>query len=149
MSNLHLCIILSKILGFNVVSRNSAPVDYFKFSSTFFGLIKFYIKGLVYSFSDLIIANSKISAAKIKKMLFLKTKVVSILNPFTISKKRNISKKLILFFMGRLSHEKGVIQLVKGFEIFQKKYKNYKLKIVGDGGQKKNNKRIYSKKKIK
>ena len=57
-------------------------------------------------------------------MLFLKTKVVSILNPFTISKKRNISKKTnTILYVGRLSHEKGVIQLVKGFEIFQKKYK--------------------------
>ena len=149
LSNLHLCIILSKILGFNVVSRNSAPVDYFKPSPTFFDLIKFYIKGLVYSFSDLIIANSKISAAKIKKMLFLRTKVVSILNPFIMPIKYNTPKKTnTILYVGRLSSEKGVTQLVKGFEIFQKKYKNYKLNIVGDGGQKKIIKEYIQRKKL-
>ena len=138
LSNLNLCILFCKLLGFKIVSRNSAPIDYFKYNPKFLEYVNFYIKCFIYPMSDLIIANSKNSAIKLKKNLFFKVKIVSIPNP--IFKPQNIKSKLKsnnLLYVGRLSLEKGVYQLISAFQIFLKKNKKLQLKLVGSGGQKK------------
>ena len=137
LSNLHLCILFSKILGFKVVSRNSAPIDYFKYSPNLIDYIKLLIKCIIYPLSDTIISNSKNSAYKLKKKLFFKTKVLALPNPLKNpnNKKSKLRSKNILY-IGRLSKEKGIYQLIKGFELFLKNNSNYKLIIVGDGSQK-------------
>ena len=137
LSNLHLCILFSKILGFKVVSRNSAPIDYFKYSPNLIDYIKLLIKCIIYPLSDTIISNSKNSAYKLKKKLFFNAKVLAIPNPLKNpnNKKSKLRSKNILY-IGRLSKEKGIYQLIKGFELFLKNNSNYKLIIVGDGSQK-------------
>ena len=137
LSNLHLCILFSKILGYKIVSRNSAPIDYFKYNSSFMDYIKLFIKCLIYPLSDLIISNSKNSASKLKKKLFFNAKILSLPNPLENpnNKKSKLRSKNLLY-IGRLSKEKGIYQLIKGFEICLKNNNNLKLIIVGDGNQK-------------
>ena len=122
LSNLHLCILFSKILGFKVVSRNSAPIDYFKYDANIFDFIKFSLKSFIYPLSDLIIANSKNSAKKLSKKMAYKSKVISIPNPIDKpNKKKSNLKYNSLLYVGRFSKEKGVFQLINAFEIFIKK----------------------------
>ncbi len=137
LSNLQFCILCSKILRFKVVSVNSAPIDYFKYDPSPVDYIKLFIKSLIYPLSDLIISNSKNSAYKLKKKLLFKAKIISLPNPIDNpnNKKSKYGSKNLLY-IGRLSKEKGIYQLIKGFEIFTKNNNNFKLLIVGDGSQK-------------
>ena len=41
-----------------------------------------------------------------------------------------------MLYVGRLSREKGIYQLIDAFKIFHKKNKKFKLNLVGTGGQK-------------
>ena len=118
LSNLQFCILCSKILRFKVVSVNSAPIDYFKYDPSPVDYIKLFIKSLIYPLSDLIISNSKNSAYKLKKKLLFKAKIISLPNPIDNpnNKKSKYGSKNLLY-IGRLSKEKGIYQLIKGFEI--------------------------------
>ena len=137
LSNLNFCILMCKLLGFKIVSRNSAPIDYFKYDSNFFEYVKYYIKCFLYPLSDLIISNSKSSAEKLNKKLAYKTKIISIPNPVHKSQnKKNNPRNNNLLYVGRLSREKGIYQLIDAFKIFHKKNKKFKLNLVGTGGQK-------------
>ena len=145
-----LSIIVSKILGFKIVVRNAAPIDYFKNQRNVINELKLFLKIKIYSYSDLIISNSKSSARKIKDKLNKKNKIISIPNPIfnTVNKKYKIKKKNTILYVGRLSKEKGIFELIEGFEIFQKKYPKFNLDIVGDGNQKKELIKFIKKKKI-
>ena len=92
----------------------------------------------MYPLSDLIISNSKNSALKLNKKLAYNTKIISIPNPVYKSKnkKSNLSNNNLLY-VGRLSKEKGIYQLIDAFKIFVEKNKKFKLNLVGTGGQKK------------
>ncbi len=137
LSNLHFCILLSKLFRFKVVSRNSAPIDYFKYNSSLTDYIKLFIKCLIYPLSDLIISNSKNSASKLKKKLFFNAKVLALPNPLeNPNNKKSKLRSQNLLYIGRLSKEKGIYQLIKGFELFLKNNNKFKLIIVGDGSQK-------------
>jgi len=94
----------------------------------------------IYYFSDLIISNSKSSANKIKKSLNKKIEVVAIPNPIIKLENKicKINRNNKILYVGRLSDEKGIFELVEGFEIFNKDFPNFKLDIVGDGHQRKN-----------
>ena len=145
-----LSIMIAKMLGFRIVVRNSAPIDYFMHKKKFFDELKLFIKMIIYSFSDLIIANSRGSASKIQKKLIFRTKTISIPNPIKITKNKiPKNKKNILLYVGRLSFEKGVFRLIAGFELFFKKNKNFVLKIVGDGDQRKEFENYIKLKKLK
>ena len=131
---------VSKFLGFKIVVRSSAPIDYINNDNSLVRKIKLFIKIKIYSFSNLIISNSKKSAKKIRAKLANKKKVISISNPIeklekTINKQK---KKNIILYVGRLSVEKGVYELVEAFTLFQKNFPSFLLHIVGDGNQKKN-----------
>ena len=138
MQNSFVSIIISKILGFRIVIRNSAPIDYYKIKNFFIGAVILIIKTLVYKFSDLIISNSINSAKKINFFFFLKKKTISISNPIELIKKYKSTKKKkdIILYVGRLSYEKGVDKLIDGFELFSKKKPLFKLVIIGSGNQK-------------
>ena len=130
-------IIVSKVLGFKVVARNSAPIDYFLRKDIFLNKLKLFLKMKIYFYSDLIISNSKSGANKIKNRLKNKKDIISIPNPIIkIEKKMNkVLKKNKILYVGRLSSEKGIFELVEGFELFNKDFSNFKLDIVGDGNQ--------------
>ena len=139
LSNLNLCIMLCKLFNFKIVSRNSAPIDYFKYDANIFDFIKFSLKSFIYPLSDLIIANSKNSAKKLSKKMAYKSKIISIPNPIDKPKnKKSNLKSNSLLYVGRFSKEKGVFQLINAFEIFIKKNKKFSLNLIGSGSQKKN-----------
>jgi len=145
-----LSIIISKYLGFKIIIRNSAPIDYQKNENSILNNFKLFLKLKIYLLSDLIISNSKSGARKIKDKLKKKHKILSIPNPLLkIEKiKHKIKKKNTILYVGRLSREKGIFELVEGFEMFQKKYPEFNLEIVGDGNQKKKLISMIKKKKL-
>ena len=132
--------IICKFLDFKIVLRNSAPIDYFKKKNLFTDKVKLMLKMKIYSYSDLIISNSKSSAKKIKDRLRFSKKTFSIPNPIfkTQTKINKLKKSNKLLYVGRISKEKGVFQLIEGFDCFHKDFPNYRLDIVGDGHEKKN-----------
>ena len=71
-----LSILVSKFLGFKIVVRSSAPIDYINNDNSLVRKIKLFIKIKIYSFSNLIISNSKKSAKKIRAKLANKKKVI-------------------------------------------------------------------------
>jgi glycosyltransferase involved in cell wall biosynthesis len=139
MQNSIISIIVAKILNFKIIIRNSAPIDYYKIKNYFFGFFVLIIKIFIYKFANLIIANSNNSAKKIKFFFWLKNKTISISNPIELNKKNNFIKKKrknVVLYAGRLSYEKGVDNLIDGFELFLKKKPYFKLVIIGSGEQK-------------
>ena len=140
LQNSILSIIVSKIFNFKIIVRNSAPIDYFKQNTILYNKIKLFLKMKIYYFSDLIISNSKSSANKIKKNLNKKIEVVAIPNPIIKLENKicKTNRKNKILYVGRLSDEKGIFELVEGFEIFNKDFPKFKLDIVGDGHQRKN-----------
>jgi phosphatidylinositol alpha-mannosyltransferase len=52
--------------------------------------------------------------------------------------KRFLDGKINLLFVGRIEERKGLIYLLKSFEILQRKFSNLRLIIVGDGPEKEN-----------
>jgi glycosyltransferase involved in cell wall biosynthesis len=134
-----IAVVVSKIMGFKVAIRNSAPIDYYKVRSYYSGSIILIIKVLIYKFADLIISNSINTAKKIKLFPFLRKKVIIISNPMQFENKNNNFKKKrknIILYVGRLSYEKGVDKLIDGFELFLKKKPLFKLLIIGSGIEK-------------
>lgn len=140
LQNSVLSIIISKILNFKIVVRNSAPIDYFRDEKIFYNKFKLFIKMKIYYFSDLIISNSKSSAYGIKRYLDKKIEVVAISNPIINLNKKICKTKRInrILYVGRLSNEKGIFELIEGFELFNKDFPSFKLDLVGDGHQRKN-----------
>jgi glycosyltransferase involved in cell wall biosynthesis len=140
-----LAIIAAKIFSFKVVARNSEDA----ISSTkhaeekVFSKIIFLIKFLFYHIADGIITNSKGSANSLNKFLINKSLVKYIYNPYLtknkilLAKKNNYKKKDIILTVGRLCKQKNFKDLILAFEIFQKKYTNYQLHIIGNGYEKK------------
>jgi glycosyltransferase involved in cell wall biosynthesis len=139
MQNSIISIIVAKILNFKIIIRNSAPIDYYKIENYFSGFFVLVFKILIYKFANLIIANSNNSAKKIKSFFWLKNKTISISNPIELKKKNNFIKKKrknVILYVGRLSYEKGVDNLIDGFELFLKKKPYFKLVVIGTGEQK-------------
>ena len=134
-----IAIFVSKIMGFNVIIRNSAPIDYYKVRSYYSGTIVLVFKTLIYRFADLIISNSINTANKIKSLPFLKKKIIVISNPIQFKKNNNLKKKRknIILYVGRLSYEKAIDKLIDGFALLLKKKPLFKLLIIGSGIEKK------------
>lgn len=131
-------ILISKILNFKIVIRNSEDIiastifseNYFK--SFFVFVSKFFF----YNFATKIITNSKKSLNSLKKIIFFKKKLVLIYNPY-LSKiyknnKKN-KKKNIILNIGRFCKQKNQIQLINAFERFHNLYSDFKLFLVGGG----------------
>ena len=134
-----LAILISKINNHLIVVRNAEDPIY----STIYGdnklssIIAILSKILTYNFSDEIICNSEGSKNSLQKLLFNKSKVISIYNPYLkkIFKKINFSKKNIIISVGRLTKQKDHKTLIEAIGIVKDKGINLKLLIIGDGDQ--------------
>ena len=69
-----------------------------------------------------------------KKMVVINN-VVEPIQEYRINK---LKKEKIILSIGRIEEQKNYLTLIYAFNLFQKKYKKWKLKIIGDGTQKKN-----------
>ncbi len=135
-----LAILVSKINNYSIIVRNAEDPIYStiygdnKFSSIFAILSKI----LTYNFSDKIICNSVGSKNSLQKLLFKKSKVISIYNPYLkkIYKKKFFTKKKFIISVGRITKQKDHQTLVEAIKILHKKGINLKLLLIGDGDQK-------------
>lgn len=144
-----LAILISKMNNHSIVVRNAEdPIH-----STIHGesklssLLAIVSKIITYNFSDKIICNSIGSKISLQKLLFNKSKVISIYNPYLkkIYKKNNVSRKNFIISVGRLTKQKDHASLVKAMKILNKKGINLKLFIIGDGNQRKTIQALISK----
>ena len=129
-------IIICKFLGIKIIIRNSEEIfGATKYSENiFFSFLILILKILFYNFSDGIIANSSESKKSLNKIVFDSKKIKLIFNPY-LNKIINVKKKKknILLSIGRLCKQKDYPTLLKGFELFLRSNKNYKLIILGHG----------------
>ncbi len=126
-------IIASKIINSKIILRlNTSPE---KYSANF---IKKFIFKILYSFADKIIVNSYEFKNNFKNFYNLDSTVI--LNPLKISKtKKNISffknfNRLKIISIGRLTHQKDHITLLKSLKLLKYKFKvNFRLYLIGKG----------------
>lgn len=99
---------------------------------------------IVYTFSDVIVSNSKGAAEFLRRRKYLKNKVFTIYNPISIDnikekslekiKEEDFFKKYPVFVnVGRLTYAKGQWNLLRVFKDVKNKLPNAKLLIIGDG----------------
>ena len=101
-----------------------------------FGVIIFFTKFITYNLASLIIVNA-FKSKKCVDNLVLKRKTKLLYNPSISFKKIKIKKRKNYFLnVGRLCKQKNQINLVKAFYLFNKKYTNFKLLIIGEGPDK-------------
>lgn len=135
-----LAILIAKFYNHLIVVRNAEDPIY----STIYGdnkllsILVIIIKLLTYNFSDKIICNSIGSKTSLQKLLFNKSKAISIYNPYLkkILKNKINYKKDYAITVGRLTKQKDHKTLVKAMKIIKNKGINLKLLIIGDGDQK-------------
>lgn len=138
----HLLSVLScKLLNKKIIMRNSEdPFGATKYADEkFLSILVFLSKFISFNFSDGIITNSKKSFESIKFFLLNKDKVNLIFNPYLnkINKiKKNNHKKNHILAVGRFSKQKNFSFLIDTFRDFHKKFKDYKLIIIGSGQKK-------------
>ena len=136
-------IIVSRICGFKVVARNSEDAV----SSTLYAdnymlaYIVFVLRFFIYNLANGILTNSYGSKNSLNFFIIQKKKLKTIYNPY-LRKIKNLkfkkaSKKNIILSVGRLTKQKDLSTLIKGFSIFNKINPSFKLVILGDGPDKK------------
>ena len=126
-------IIASKLINAKIIIRlNTSPQKY----ST--NLIKRIMFKILYSLAYRIIVNSHEFKAAFKRFYNLES--IVILNPLKISRnKKKISffknfKKLKIICIGRLTHQKDHLTLLKSLKLLKYKFKvNFKLCLIGKG----------------
>tara|TARA_B100000579_G_scaffold99827_1_gene79346 strand:- start:682 stop:1764 length:1083 start_codon:yes stop_codon:yes gene_type:complete len=127
-------IFISKLIRSKIIIRlNTSPE---KYVSNFFKKLFFKI---LYNATDEIIVNSNEFKKNLLKYFNLKSKVI--LNPIKIQtvKKKKISffknfKGLKIICIGRLTHQKDHITLLKALNLLKKNYNvNFKLYLIGKG----------------
>ena len=119
-----------------IVIRNSEDPIYSTFYSEkkIISYIIFLSKIIFYNFCSSIITNSKGSKNSLEKFVFNKNNIKTIYNPYLkkINSQR-YKKKDFIVNVGRFRKQKNQILLVRSFQEFLKKNKNFKLVLVGDG----------------
>jgi glycosyltransferase involved in cell wall biosynthesis len=116
--------------------------------ASLFGTLEnyFYWFSGIYDRIDIFIAPSKFLKNKFIEFGIPENKIVYLPNFVKIfSKSENLSQNNYLLYFGRLSKEKGVDVLIKAMQFVDK---NIKLKIVGNGPEKENLKKLAEKLKI-
>jgi glycosyltransferase involved in cell wall biosynthesis len=133
-------IIISKILNFKVVIRNSEdPIESIKYSENkLFSYIIFILRFIFYNFADFIVTNSKGSAKSLETFVFNKKKISHIYNPYMTDEmikksKIKFKKKNIVMAAGRLTIQKNFIFLIDAFKKSSLIKKGYILNIFGKG----------------
>ena len=132
-------IIICFFRNIKVVIRNSENPIYSTLNTEnkFFGFITFFMKLFFYNFSNGIITNSKGSAKSLSFFVFNKKKIKQIYNPYLRKINfKNYKKEKFILNIARLRKQKDHDTLIKAFEIFLRKNKNYKLLILGHGNLK-------------
>jgi len=132
-------IIICFFRNIKVVIRNSENPIYSTLNTEnkFFGFITFFMKLFFYNFSNGIITNSKGSAKSLGFFVFNKKKIKQIYNPYLRKINfKNYKKEKFILNIARLRKQKDHDTLIKAFEIFLRKNKNYKLLILGHGNLK-------------
>ena len=96
-------IIISKILNFKVIIRNSEDsIESIKYSENkFFSYFIFLLRFIFYNFADFIVTNSKGSAKSLEIFVFNKKKISHIYNPYLTEEmvkksKIKFKKKILL-----------------------------------------------------
>jgi len=98
-----------------------------------FGIIIFITKFITYNLASSIIVNASKSKKCVESLVF-KSKTKLLYNPSVNYEKIKFNKKKNYFLnVGRLCKQKNQFNLIKAFYLFNKKFNNYKLVIVGDG----------------
>jgi len=106
------------------------------------GLIQNITK-ILYRFSSryhakVIFENTEDRELFVKSKILGKNKGVSIkgcgvdIDYFSPTKKKNVNKKMIFTFIGRLLYDKGVMEFVKAAEIIKDKYNNVEFWLIGE-----------------
>ncbi len=133
-------ILISKIFGFKIIVRNAEDPIYSTYyaDNKVLALIAIVSKFLTYNFANGIITNSIGSKRSLSKFIF-SNKITSIYNPYIKDKfkiKSKTKRKNVILSVGRLTKQKDFQTLIKAFSLVNKKIKNHKLIIIGDGEKK-------------
>ncbi len=133
-------IIISKLLNFKIVIRNSEdPVESVKYSENkFFSYLIFLLRFIFYNFADFIVTNSRGSAKSLELFVFNKKKISHVYNPYLTEEmikksKKKIKKRKIVMTAGRLTIQKNFIFLIDAFTKSSLIKKGYILNIFGKG----------------
>jgi len=131
---------------FSLIGKKICKVDFVKSSIFKNGMIIKKIVSLVYSFSNLIVANSYcVKNDLVLNFKFNSDKVIVIYNIFDFNKinklsnselkleHENIFKKDVLLAVGRLSWDKTQWYIIKSFDIVKEKFPDVHLVFLGDG----------------
>ncbi len=133
-------IIISKILNFKVVIRNSEDsIESIKYAENkFISYIIFLLRFIFYNFADFIVTNSKGSAKSLEIFVINKKKISHIYNPYLTEEmaknsKIKFKKRNIVMAAGRLTIQKNFIFLIDAFKKSSLIKKGYILNIFGKG----------------
>ena len=125
-------IIFSKFYGYNITVKNAAPIKAFLYGNYLKHFINFFLKIIFYNFANKIIVNSENNKKTLSVFIFNKQKIYKIFNPIKLNvNKKNLKRKNIILYVGRIVKEKGLDLLIDAFKLAN--LKNYKLFLVGDG----------------
>ena len=137
-----LSILVSKILNFKIIIRNSEDVmQSTKFSNNYLkAILIILLKYFFYNLTTKIITNSKQSFNSLKSIVCNKKKILLIYNPY-LNRIYKVSQKNkrqnIILNIGRFCKQKNQFQLIDTFNKFTKMHAEYKLFLVGAGSEKK------------
>ncbi len=128
-----LAILASRKLGISVLISERSALFTNKISKFWFNMRK-----LTYKYADLLVFQSQNAAdLGIANKIVAKRNVV-ISNPISIEPKQDIPKQDVVLFVGRLSKEKQVKNLIQAFKNISALNPTFQLWIVGDGPEKEN-----------
>ena len=133
-------IVISKILNFKIVIRNSEDaIESIKYSENkFLSYLIFLLRFVFYNFADFIITNSKGSAKSLEIFVINKKKIRHIYNPYVTEEmikksKIKVKKKNIVMAAGRITIQKNFVFLIDAFKKSSLIKKGYILNIFGKG----------------
>ena len=130
-----LSIIFCKIFSRKIIIRNSEDsFEATKYADNKFNAyVTLLLKYVFYRFSDGIFTNSNKSKISLKKIV--KKDIKLIYNPYLkkVYPNKSNPRKNIILSVGRLCKQKNQIIILKAFNLFLKKFPNYKLILIGHG----------------
>ena len=119
------------------ISEDPCGATYFA-DNRFFSFFIMITKFITYNFSDGIIANGKKSMLCVQQMVFNKSKVKLLYNPYLLKLNLIKKRKTHKYFLnvGRLCKQKNQTCLIDAFSLFKNSNKKFKLIFIGDGPDK-------------
>lgn len=91
------------------------------------------------------VAYKYLKGFKNKKTIIPNGVDLEVFNPQQKKIEKFLDGKINILFVGRIEERKGLIYLLQAFNVLQKKYKNLRLIVVGDGPEKENCQRFVEK----